>query len=100
MAHATTLHPTLIDGLWKAEGQGRILRNIVLVLAGTALIALSAKTNVPMVPVPMTMQTFAVLVVGMAFGWRLGRRSGLFPRPDDGLPDRLLRRRRRGRLAR
>ena len=33
---------------------------------------ISAKVQVPFWPVPMTMQTFAVLVVGMAYGWRLG----------------------------
>lgn len=73
MADVTTMQAPLVDGLWRAEGrQGRLVRNIVLVLAGTALIAVSAKINVPMVPVPMTMQTFAVLVIGMAYGWRLG----------------------------
>lgn len=34
--------------------------------------AISAKINVPFYPVPMTMQTFVVLSIGMAYGWRLG----------------------------
>jgi len=72
MAHTTTIHPTLVDSLWRAEGASRLVRNILLVLAGTALIAVSAKINVPMFPVPMTMQTFAILVIGMAYGWKLG----------------------------
>ena len=36
------------------------------------LLTLSAKIHVPFYPVPMTMQTFAVLVIGMVFGWKLG----------------------------
>ena len=67
---AQTSHPrSLADTLWSDSG---LLRNIVLVLAGTALLAISAKVQVPSYPVPMTMQTFAVLVIGMAYGWRLG----------------------------
>src|SRR3954447_27079486 len=38
---------------------------------GTALLTLSAKTQVPFYPVPMTMQTFVVLALGAAYGWRL-----------------------------
>jgi biotin transport system substrate-specific component len=41
-------------------------------LAGTALLALSAKIQVPFYPVPLTMQTYVLLVLGMAYGWRLG----------------------------
>jgi len=48
------------------------LLKAALVVAGTVLLAVSAKIQVPFWPVPMTMQTFAVLVVAMAFGWRLG----------------------------
>lgn len=44
---------------------------IVLALLGSALLTLSAKTQVPFWPVPMTMQTFVVLVIGMSFGARL-----------------------------
>lgn len=52
-------------------GTGR-LRAIVLVLAGSAMLAISAKIQVPFWPVPMTLQTFVVLVVGVAYGSRLG----------------------------
>jgi biotin transport system substrate-specific component len=48
-----------------------LLRAALLVLAGTIFIALSARIQVPMWPVPMTMQTFAVLLVGITFGARL-----------------------------
>lgn len=42
------------------------------VLAGTVFLALASWIQVPMIPVPMTMQTFAVPVIGALFGWRLG----------------------------
>lgn len=48
-----------------------LLRAALLVMAGTIFIALSARIQVPMWPVPMTLQTFAVLLVGMTFGARL-----------------------------
>ena len=67
---ASTLKPTLIDGLWATDKP--ILRNILLAVAGTVALWISAKINLPFYPVPMTMQTFVVLVIGMAFGWRLG----------------------------
>jgi len=43
-----------------------------MALAGTALLTLCAKIQVPFFPVPMTMTTFAVLTIGMTYGWRLG----------------------------
>lgn len=42
------------------------------VLFGTAIVAASAQITVPMVPVPMTMQTYAVLLIGALYGARLG----------------------------
>lgn len=42
------------------------------VLAGSILIAASARVTVPMYPVPMTMQTFTLLVIGALYGSRLG----------------------------
>jgi biotin transport system substrate-specific component len=47
-------------------------RDVALVIAGSLLLTLSAKLQIPFWPVPMTMQTFVVLVLGTAFGWRLG----------------------------
>ncbi len=47
-------------------------RQALLVLAGTLFLATSAWIEVPMVPVPMTMQTFGMLLVGAVYGWRLG----------------------------
>ena len=70
----------LIVRLWppakRAEAAGSraisLLRVVFLALAGSALIAVSSKIQVPMVPVPMTLQTLVILVIGMAGGWRLG----------------------------
>lgn len=45
---------------------------IAAVIAGTALLALSSYITVPMLPVPITMQTFAVTLIGALYGWRLG----------------------------
>jgi len=63
---------TLSATLWPAEGAQRALRYAVLAIAGTILLTVSAKVQVPFWPVPMTMQPFAVLVIAMAYGSRLG----------------------------
>lgn len=42
------------------------------VLGGTAILALSSRIEVPMVPVPVTLQTLAVTMIGALYGWRLG----------------------------
>lgn len=47
-------------------------KRIALVVAGTALIAIAAQVRVPFYPVPMTLQTLAVLAIGLAYGPRLG----------------------------
>lgn len=48
------------------------LRAVVLVALGSALMALSAKVNLPLPYVPMTLQTLVVLMIGAAYGSRLG----------------------------
>ena len=53
-------------------GQQGLARKAFLVVAGSALIALSAQITVPMWPVPMTLQTLAVLLIGLTYGARLG----------------------------
>ncbi len=73
---ATAQRHTLVEALW--PGQSAWLRNTILLVAGSMLLTLSAKVNVPFYPVPMTMQTFAVLVIGAAYGWRLGTATVLF----------------------
>ncbi len=50
----------------------RKLAQAALVLAGIVLLTVSAKLQIPLWPVPMTMQTYVVLVIGFAFGPTLG----------------------------
>ena len=49
-----------------------VANQILLVLGASVLLTLSAKVQVPFWPVPMTMQSYMVLVIGMALGPRLG----------------------------
>lgn len=63
---------TLAGFVWPAEGTMRLLRNVVLAILGSLLVAVCAQISIPMVPVPMTMQTLAVLAIGGAYGARLG----------------------------
>jgi biotin transport system substrate-specific component len=63
---------TLASALWPAEANAALVRNAVLAVVGSLLLWLSAKINVPFYPVPLSMQTFAVLVIGAAYGPRLG----------------------------
>jgi biotin transport system substrate-specific component len=71
MNQAETMSTTLIDQLWPTGRVVNSLRAVLLAIVGTGLLWLSAKIQVPFWPVPMTMQTFVVLVLGMAYGWRL-----------------------------
>ena len=64
-------HPTLIETLWPA-GQRNAARAVLLAVLGSALLWASAKAQVPMWPVPMTMQSMVVLLIGFAYGARLG----------------------------
>ena len=50
----------------------KIFRSLLIILVGSILLAISAKIKVPFYPVPMTMQTFMVLIIGVTLGWRLG----------------------------
>jgi biotin transport system substrate-specific component len=67
-------HFPLAAVLWpeRADGFSGVLRAIVLIAMGTALLTLSAKVNLPLPYVPMTLQTLVVLTIGAAYGWRLG----------------------------
>ena len=52
--------------------QSELVKNIFYALIGTLILAVSSKIKIPFYPVPMTMQTFVVLFIGIAFGWKLG----------------------------
>ena len=49
-----------------------ILKKIIIVIFATLLLTISAKIKVPFYPVPMTMQTFVVVLIGITLGWKLG----------------------------
>ncbi|MBS7702263.1 biotin transporter BioY [Chelatococcus asaccharovorans] len=53
------------------QGRSRPVQ-LAAVALGTLFLAISSQIAVPMVPVPVTMQTFAVTLVGAIFGWRMG----------------------------
>jgi len=65
------MNTVLVSAFWPQKSQSLIFK-LGLVLIGSLLLAVSSKIQVPFWPVPMTMQTFVVLVIGMAFGPRLG----------------------------
>ena len=67
-----THNSTLVEAILPQPGLATSLKQILLVLAGIAVLALAAKIKVPMFPVPITMGTFAVLIIGAAYGPRLG----------------------------
>ena len=69
-----TPHFPLAEVLWpdRADGFSGVLRMLILIGLGTALLALSAKVSLPLPYVPMTLQTLVVLMIGAAYGWRLG----------------------------
>ena len=53
-------------------GHEGLVRKAGLVLGGSLFIALAAQVSVPFFPVPLTLQTLAILIVGLTFGSRLG----------------------------
>lgn len=63
------LNTTLLNHVMPGLRSWRVAAAMVV---GSAVLALSAKAQVPFWPVPMTLQTLAILVIGMAFGSRLG----------------------------
>ena len=63
----TAAGPSLVPRL---AGTG--LYQLLAVIAGIAVLAISAHIKIPFYPVPVTMQTLAVLAIGMTYGTRLG----------------------------
>lgn len=62
----------MISLYWRATADNRVFRAVLLAVVGSLLLALSAQFKVPFYPVPMTMQTFVLLALALAYGWRLG----------------------------
>tara|TARA_B100001996_G_scaffold224444_1_gene172755 strand:- start:626 stop:1177 length:552 start_codon:yes stop_codon:yes gene_type:complete len=55
----------------KSTNNQKILKKISLIVIGTIILTLSAKIKIPFYPVPMTMQTFVVLFLGISFGYKI-----------------------------
>ena len=70
------MNNTLSSTIWPAA-QKSFLKQAFLAFIGTLLLAVSAKVNIPFWPVPFTMQTFVVLILGIAYGSKLGFATGL-----------------------
>ena len=56
----------------------KIIKILILALIGSILLTISAKIKIPFYPVPMTMQTFVVLFLGISFGYKVGVLSVIF----------------------
>lgn len=68
-----TAQTTLLNAVLPTDDRVlRLLRDVAIAVSGALLLTVSAKTQIPFYPVPMTMQTFVVMVLGMALGPRLG----------------------------
>ena len=58
--------------LVKTNYQSKLIKSFVVVVLGSVALTVSAKLKIPFYPVPMTMQTFVVLFLGIAFGYKIG----------------------------
>jgi biotin transport system substrate-specific component len=72
------MNATLATKIWPQTQSSNLVRNVVLAVLGSLVVAGAAQVTVPMYPVPMTLQTLAVLGVGAAYGARLGAATLLF----------------------
>ena len=50
----------------------KYIKSFTIIFLGTVLLTISAKIKIPFYPVPMTMQTFVVLFLGISFGYKIG----------------------------
>jgi biotin transport system substrate-specific component len=65
--------------LTKNISQTKIIKSLLAVLLGSLALTISAKIKIPFYPVPMTMQTFVVLFLGVSLGFKIGLASvGLY----------------------
>ena len=58
--------------LIKQNSQSQLIKSLIIIFLGSIILAISAKVKIPFYPVPMTMQTLVVIMIGAAFGWKLG----------------------------
>ena len=72
MALTLTTPNTVLGVLSPKTESARMVANIATVIVGSLILALSAKISVPVMPVPVTLQTLAVAALAAGFGWRIG----------------------------
>ena len=58
--------------LIKQNTQNMLIRSLLAIFVGSIVLTISAKIKIPFYPVPMTMQTFIVVLMGVTFGWKIG----------------------------
>ena len=56
----------------KVLSNQKVIKYLLTIFLGSLLLTISAKIKIPFYPVPMTMQTFVVVLMGMTFGWKIG----------------------------
>ena len=61
--------------LAKNISQTKIIKNLLAIILGSVALTISAKIKIPFYPVPMTMQTFVVLFLGLSLGYKIGLAS-------------------------
>ena len=61
--------------LIKQNTQSQIIKLLLIVFLGSVILAISSKIKIPFYPVPMTMQTFVVLFLGISFGYKVALAS-------------------------
>ena len=65
--------------LIKQNTQNQLVKSLVVIILGSLILTVSAKIKIPFYPVPMTMQTFIVLLLGVSFGYKIALASvGLY----------------------
>ena len=57
--------------LIKQNSQTKVIKSLIIIFLGSVILAISAKIKIPFYPVPMTMQTFIVLFLGVSFGYKI-----------------------------
>ena len=58
--------------LTKSLTQPKVIKSLLAILLGSIALIISAKIKIPFYPVPMTMQTFVVLFLGISLGYKIG----------------------------
>ncbi len=58
--------------LTKLTIQSKLIKTLLVIVLGSIALTISAKIKIPFYPVPMTMQTFIVLLLGLSFGYKIG----------------------------